>query len=57
MDYAKVFLKLFQMLESLFKTYKQYEHKKDVEKVKKNPGKAWNDKFAAKSEEKDNDNP
>lgn len=45
-------LKVIQIIELLYKAYKQHQREELINEIKSKPAKSWNDKFA--SNERDN---
>lgn len=37
---------ILEFLDTIYKEYKQNERKKQIDKIKKSPNTAWNDKFS-----------
>jgi len=46
MKWLKIFLEIFKMAEKAAGVYNRRKRQRGIEKIKKNPGGSWNDKFS-----------
>lgn len=44
-EIAKLFNRLLDLIDEAYAHYKRIEREKNIAKIKKNPNKAWSDKF------------
>ena len=49
-DIIKILSKITDLIDYFVREYKKAERKRNIEKIKNNPNKAWEDRFGGKNE-------
>lgn len=47
-ELVKLLNRVLDLFAEIYKAYKQRERQKNIEKIKKNPNKAWEERFGGK---------